>query len=72
MSAHGLAHVSTEADTAKGTGEDGTLMTANTAANTTIEAIAAATLGPTWVQLYLHGDRGTSRELLQRAKSAGQ
>jgi isopentenyl diphosphate isomerase/L-lactate dehydrogenase-like FMN-dependent dehydrogenase len=69
--AHGLAHVSAELGTAKGTGEAGTLMTASTAANKTIEAIAAATTGPKWFQLYLHDDRGISRELLQRAKAAG-
>ncbi|MGH7035421.1 MAG: alpha-hydroxy acid oxidase [Stellaceae bacterium] len=71
MGAHGLAHVSAEEGTAKGTGEAGTLMTASTAANKTIEDIAAATTGPKWFQLYLHDDRGPSRELLQRAKSAG-
>jgi lactate oxidase len=71
MGAHGLAHVSAEEGTAKGTGEAGTLMTVSTAANKTIEDIAAATKGPKWFQLYLHDDRGPSRELLQRAKSAG-
>lgn len=71
MGAHGLAHVSAEEGTSRGTGEAGTLMTASTAANKTIEAIAKATKGPKWFQLYLHDDRGPSRELLQRAKAAG-
>jgi isopentenyl diphosphate isomerase/L-lactate dehydrogenase-like FMN-dependent dehydrogenase len=71
MGAHGLAHVSAEEGTAKGTGEARTLMTTSTAANKTIEDIAAATSGPKWFQLYLHDDRGPSRELLQRAKAAG-
>jgi isopentenyl diphosphate isomerase/L-lactate dehydrogenase-like FMN-dependent dehydrogenase len=71
MGAHGLAHVSAEEGTARGTGEAGTLMTVSTAANKTIEAIAKATPGPKWFQLYLHEDRGPSRELLQRAKAAG-
>ncbi len=71
MGAHGLAHVSAEEGTARGTGEAGTLMTTSTAANKTIEDIAAATKGPKWFQLYLHDDRGPSRELLQRAKAAG-
>jgi isopentenyl diphosphate isomerase/L-lactate dehydrogenase-like FMN-dependent dehydrogenase len=71
MGAHGLAHVSAEEGTAKGTGEAGTLMTTSTASNKTIEDIAAATRGPKWFQLYLHDDRGPSRELLQRAKAAG-
>jgi isopentenyl diphosphate isomerase/L-lactate dehydrogenase-like FMN-dependent dehydrogenase len=71
MGAHGLAHVSAEEGTARGTGEAGTLMTTSTAANKTIEDIAAATQGPKWFQLYLHDDRGPSRDLLQRAKTAG-
>ena len=71
MGAHGLAHVSAEEGTARGTGEAGTLMTVSTAANRPIEAIAKATRGPKWFQLYLHDDRGPSRELLQRAKAAG-
>ena len=71
MGAHGLAHASAELGSAKGTGEAGTLYTTSTAANRTIEDIANATSGPKWFQLYLHDDRGPSRELLQRAKAAG-
>ena len=71
MGAHGLAHTSAELGSAKGTGDAGTLYTASTAANERIEDIAAATKGPKWFQLYLHDDRGLSRELLQRAKAAG-
>lgn len=71
MGAHGLAHKSAEVGSAQGTGEAGTLLTVSTAANTSIEDIAAATIGPKWFQIYLHEDRGMSRELLQRAKTAG-
>ena len=71
MGAHGLAHESAEIGSARGTGEAGTLYTASTAANERIEDIAKATKGPKWFQLYLHDDRGLSRELLQRAKDAG-
>jgi isopentenyl diphosphate isomerase/L-lactate dehydrogenase-like FMN-dependent dehydrogenase len=71
MGAHGLAHASAELGTARGTGEAGTLITASTAANKTIEEIAEATSGPRWFQLYLHDDRSLSRELLHRAKAAG-
>ena len=70
MGAHGLAHKSAEVGSARGTGEAGTLVTVSTAANTPIEDIAAATQGPKWFQIYLHEDRGMSRELLQRAKAA--
>lgn len=71
MGAHGLAHVSAELGTARGTSEAGTLMTVGTAANRTIEDIAAASKGPKWFQIYLHEDPGISRELLQRAEAAG-
>jgi len=71
MGAHGLAHVSAEAGTARCTAEAGTLMTVSTAANMTIEDIAAATKGPKWFQIYLHEDQAVSRDLLQRAEAAG-
>ena len=71
MGAHGLAHQSAELGTARGTGEAGTLMTVSTAANHTIEDIAAATKGPKWFQLYLADDLNKSRELLKRAEAAG-
>lgn len=71
MGAQGLAHESAEIGAARGTGEAGTLYTMSTAANRTIEEVAAATRGPKWFQIYLHDDRGPSRELLQRAEAAG-
>lgn len=36
-----------------------------------LEAVAAATDGPLWFQLYAWGDRGLSRELVRRAHAAG-
>lgn len=71
MGAHGLAHKSAELGSAKGTGDAGTLYTASTPSNETLEDIAAATSGPKWFQLYLHDDRELSRGLLRRAKAAG-
>lgn len=71
MGAHGLAHTSGELGSAKGTGDAGTLFTASTAANETIEDMAAATTGPKWFQLYLHDERNLSLDLLKRAKAAG-
>jgi isopentenyl diphosphate isomerase/L-lactate dehydrogenase-like FMN-dependent dehydrogenase len=68
MAAQGLAHISAEIGTARGTDAAGTLMTVSTFAHKKIEEIAAATKGPKW---FLHNDRGKSRELLQRAKAAG-
>ncbi len=71
MGAHGLAHKSAELGSAKGTGEAGTLYTASTPSNETLEDIAAATSGPKWFQLYLHDERELSRDLLKRAKASG-
>ena len=71
MGAHGVAHASAELGTARGAGEVGTLMTVSTAANRTLEEIAAATKGPKWFQLYLHDDRALSLALLRRAEAAG-
>lgn len=51
MGAHGLAHKSAELGSAKGTGDAGTLYTAATPSNETLEYIAAATSGPKWFQL---------------------
>lgn len=71
MGAHGLAHTSAEIGSARGTGEAGTIYTMSTAANTSIEDVAAATKRPKWFQIYLHEDRAASRDLLKRAKDAG-
>lgn len=72
MGAHGLAHASAEAGTAKGTHAAGTLMTLSTASNTSIEDVAAASAGPKWFQIYLlENDRAGSKKLLERARAAG-
>src|SRR5690606_10576593 len=71
MGAHGLAHESAEVGSAKGTSEAGTIYTMSTAANASIEDVAAAATGPKWFQIYLHDDRAPSRDLLKRAKDAG-
>ena len=36
-----------------------------------LESVAAAAGGPLWFQLYLWGDRGAARELVDRARTAG-
>lgn len=71
MGAHGLAHVSAESGTARGTAEAGTLMTVSTMANMPLELIAAAAPGPKWFQLYLLEDRAASKALIRRAEVAG-
>jgi isopentenyl diphosphate isomerase/L-lactate dehydrogenase-like FMN-dependent dehydrogenase len=71
MGAQGLAHVSGELGTARGTADAGTLMTVSTAANQTLEDVAAASSGPKWFQLYLQDDRALSRDLIRRAEASG-
>jgi L-lactate oxidase len=71
MAGHGMAHVTAEVGSAKGTGEAGALYTAASLSTKTMEEIAAASSGPKWFQIYLPADRGQAREILVRAKSAG-
>jgi L-lactate dehydrogenase (cytochrome)/(S)-mandelate dehydrogenase len=49
----------------------GTIYTVSHASTCTIEEIAAATLGPKWMQVFLYKDRGLTAEFVQRAQSAG-
>ncbi len=71
MAAHGLAHVTAEVGSAKGTGEAGALYTAGSLSTNTMEEIALASAGPKWFQIYLPADRAKAREILDRAKAAG-
>jgi isopentenyl diphosphate isomerase/L-lactate dehydrogenase-like FMN-dependent dehydrogenase len=71
MGAHGMAHATAEAGSAKGTGAAGTLYIAATPSNLPLEEIAQASSGPKWFQLYMPADRGAAAELLGRAKAAG-
>ncbi|MFY9530912.1 MAG: alpha-hydroxy acid oxidase [Candidatus Acidiferrales bacterium] len=71
MGGQGMAHVTAEAGTAKGTDAAGTLFTAGSVSTLSMEQIAQASPGPKWFQIYLPPDQGTARQLLQRAKAAG-
>jgi L-lactate oxidase len=71
MGAHGMAHATAEAGSAKGTDAAGTLYIAATPSNLSLEQIAQASPGPKWFQLYMPADRGVATELLGRAKAAG-
>jgi L-lactate oxidase len=71
MGAHGMAHATAEAGSAKGTGAAGTLYIAATPSDLTLEEIAQAGDGPKWFQLYMPADRGVAADLLRRAKAAG-
>jgi lactate oxidase len=71
MGGHGMAHVTAEAGTAKGTDAAGTLMEVPSQSTLTMEQIAKASTGPKWFQIYFPDDPGVAKELLQRAKAAG-
>jgi lactate oxidase len=71
MAAHGFFHTAAEAATARGTEQAGSIYVSSSASSLSLEAIAAASNGPKWFQLYFPADRGYARELLQRAKAAG-
>jgi len=71
MGGHGMAHVTAEAGTAKGTDAAGTLFTVPSQSTLNLEQIAKASPGPKWFQIYMPEDPGVARELLQRAKAAG-
>lgn len=66
-----LAHPDGELGTARAAGSLGLLMTASTFSTCALEEIAAAAAGPLWFQLYVHQDRGITKELVQRAAAAG-
>jgi len=66
-----LAHSDGEPGMARAAGGLGLLMTASTFSTASLEEIAAAAGGPLWFQLYVHQDRGITRELVQRAEASG-
>ncbi|HLF70380.1 MAG TPA: alpha-hydroxy acid oxidase, partial [Actinomycetota bacterium] len=68
---HRLAHPDGEIATAQGAEAAGALMVVSTLATTRLEDVAAATRGPKWFQLYIHKDRGLTKELVQRAQESG-
>jgi 4-hydroxymandelate oxidase len=68
---HKLANPEGEVATARGAGAAGATMVVSTVATTSVEDIAAAAKAPLWFQLYYQPDRGFTRDLVQRAESAG-
>ncbi len=69
---HQLAHPEGEAATARGAAASGTVMVVSTIANLSVTQVAAGAPGaPLWFQLYIHRDRGLTRELIHRAEAAG-
>lgn len=67
-----LGHPEGESATARAAAEAGTVMVVSTLATTSLEDVAAAAPGaPRWFQLYVHRDRGFTKELVERAAAAG-
>jgi len=72
MAFHGLCHLDAEAATARAAAAEDTIFVASTVSNCSLEAIAdASTTGARWFQLYVYKDRAITRDLVQRATSAG-
>ena len=70
--AHGLAHASAEAGSAKGAAVSGTIMSVSTYASSTLAEVAAAGDGaPQWFQLYLSKDDKANRQLVKLAEDLG-
>lgn len=66
-----LFHIDGECAVARAAGQAGIAYALSTMGSATIEAVAAATAGPKFFQVYVWKDRGLVREVLARAKSAG-
>jgi L-lactate oxidase len=72
MAAHGLAHATAEAGSARGWAAAGCVYTMTTLSTLPSEdVVAASATGPKWFQLYFAKDLGVNRELVARAKAAG-
>ena len=70
--AHGLAHVSAEAGTARGAAASGTIMSVSNYASSTLAEIASAGNGaPQWFQLYLSKDDEFNRQIVKQAEELG-
>jgi 4-hydroxymandelate oxidase len=67
----GRAHPEGERGTVRGAARAGTIPVVSSTAVDDLEAIAAATDGPKWWQLYLFADAGLSAEMLRRVVAAG-
>ena len=66
-----LAHPDGEVVSARAAAALGALFCLSTFASRSMEAVAAASDGPRWFQLYVLRDRGLTRDLLRRAAAAG-
>jgi isopentenyl diphosphate isomerase/L-lactate dehydrogenase-like FMN-dependent dehydrogenase len=67
----GLAHPEGEVAVARAARAANVLMCLSTLSTRSLEEVAAVGDAPRWFQLYLHRDRGVSRDLVRRACAAG-
>lgn len=66
-----LFHHDGELAVVRAAGEAGLYYGLSTMSNVSLEDVAAAASGPIMFQLYVHRDRGLTRELMERAKESG-
>ncbi|MFZ5610553.1 MAG: alpha-hydroxy acid oxidase [Pseudomonadota bacterium] len=66
-----LFHHDKEPGVARAAARFGTLYSLSTVATTSIEEVARASDGPKMFQVYVHKDRGLTREFVARCKAAG-
>jgi len=66
-----IMHREGEIATARAAGSLGATMVVSSFATTAIEQVARVATAPLWFQLYVHPDRGFTRELVARAEAAG-
>jgi 4-hydroxymandelate oxidase len=68
---HGMIHPDGEAATARGAGTTNTIFVLSSFTNTCVEDVARDASAPLWFQLYVQRDREFTRDMVQRAASAG-
>jgi 4-hydroxymandelate oxidase len=68
---HWMAHADGERATARGVGRAGTILVVSSTAVDDLEAIAEASDGPKWWQLYLFAEEKLSADMLHRVVDAG-
>ena len=66
-----LSHPDGELATVNGAGDAGATMVLSSFSTVTLEEVAAAARTPLWFQLYVLPDRAFTRDLVQRAETAG-
>ncbi|HLK22717.1 MAG TPA: alpha-hydroxy acid oxidase [Bryobacteraceae bacterium] len=69
--AQGFVYPDGDLETARGAGAANATLIISSSASLRVEEIAKAATGPVWFQLYIQRDRGFTRDLVQRAESAG-